>query len=144
MDKNISSSSHVEDTAPGQSTLSIWHSLRHNSKAVAFCIGPCIGSMLWGFDIGLYRHMQSIRHHELTFLPRCKFDLYSTSWLQARIRVRVRGDFVGVRNLECTVDCDDIPGHAAGRYSLWVPVRPFRPPNGILGGFGVFDHRSRR
>ena len=56
MDKNIASSSHVEDAAPEQSYVSVWQSLRYNSKAVLFCIGPCIGSMLWGFDIGSYEH----------------------------------------------------------------------------------------
>lgn len=81
MDKNISTSSHVEDVAPEQSSPSMWYSVRHNSKAVFFCIGPCIGSMLWGFDIGSYRHNQSIMRHKLTFQGRCKLDLHSTSWL---------------------------------------------------------------
>lgn len=52
MDKNTVNSSHVEDTASGASSPTIWQSVRHNSKVVLFCIGPCIGSMLWGFDIG--------------------------------------------------------------------------------------------
>lgn len=68
MDKNISSCSHVEDATPEQSSQSMWYSVRHNSKAVFFCIGPCIGSMLWGFDIGSYRHIQSIMHSELTLM----------------------------------------------------------------------------
>jgi hypothetical protein len=61
MDKNIASSSHVEHTTPEQSPVTIWDSFRHNSKAVVFCIGPCVGSMLWGFDIGSFRY-DSIDH----------------------------------------------------------------------------------
>lgn len=67
MDKNIASSSHVEDTISGQSSLSIWHSFRHNSKAVIFCIGPCIGSMLWGFDIGVNSISTALPGFKLVF-----------------------------------------------------------------------------
>jgi hypothetical protein len=108
---HVEHKSHLASAPVAQ--VSALQSAKENPRVILFSLCACIGSVLWGYDIGGNRHLRRDGLNPLAdSLIRYQHDHNGPPGFQASIWLRVPRPTASIGNLELTVDSYDLSRNA--------------------------------
>jgi hypothetical protein len=92
--------------------VSALQSAKENPRVILFSLCACIGSLLWGYDIGELGQINDYVSPIADSLIRYQHHHNGPASLQASLRLRVPGPAPLIGDMELALDGHDLFGHA--------------------------------